>query len=95
MDPGGWSILSPSQLIVPTDTHIFRIASALHLTHRKYPNFSSAVDISHSFSKCCHADPIRYDFPLCRLGLRLHYLNINFFSLGETYYTTYSSPVIH
>ena len=86
VDPGGWVVISPSQLIIPPDVHIFRIASALHLTSRKAPNISSAIDISSTLSLCHHADPIRYDFPLCRLGLRLHYIN---FSLSEyAHYTT-------
>ena len=86
VDPGGWAILYPYQLIIPTDIHIFRIASALHLTSKKAPNINSAIDISNTLSKCHYADPIRYDFPLCRLGLRLHYFNL---SLSEyAHYTT-------
>ena len=35
VDPGGWEVLRPSELIVPTDTHMHKIGMQLGLTKRK------------------------------------------------------------
>lgn len=70
VDPGGWSSVSPSMLIVPLDTHMHRIARALGLTKRKQANLATALEITESFRAITPNDPVRYDFALTRLGIR-------------------------
>lgn len=70
IDPGGWSIISPHQLIIPLDVHMSRICSALNLTSRKSHNLSSAIDITSAFASISPNDPVKYDFSLCHLGIR-------------------------
>ena len=70
VDPGGWLILSPSQLIIPTDTHMLRISQALSLTQRKYADLITALEITHSFSRISRNDPAKFDFVLTRFGIR-------------------------
>lgn len=70
VDPGCWRGVSPSQLVVPLDTHMHRIALALGMTSRKQANFAAALDVTRAFRALCPEDPVRYDFSLTRLGIR-------------------------
>jgi len=69
VDPGPWRAVSPALLIVPLDTHLFRIAGMLRLTARRQPNLKTAVDVTRAFARVCPEDPVRYDFSLTRLGI--------------------------
>ena len=70
IDPGGWNAVPPAKLIVPLDTHMHRIASALGLTARKTPDARTAREITCAFRRLVPEDPVRYDFCLTRLGIR-------------------------
>lgn len=70
VDPGGWTALSPSQLLIPCDTHILNISAHLGLIHSRQTSISSAIAISANFSAVCFHDPAKFDFPLTRFGLR-------------------------
>jgi uncharacterized protein (TIGR02757 family) len=69
VDPGPWISVSPSRLVVPLDTHMFRIARALGLTRRNQPDLKTALEITEGFSRFSPKDPVRYDFSLTRLGI--------------------------
>lgn len=70
VDPGCWRGVSPSQLIVPLDTHMHRIARSLGMTTRKQANLAAAEDATRAFRVLSPEDPVRYDFSLTRLGIR-------------------------
>jgi len=70
VDPGGWKGISPAKLIVPLDTHMYRISKKLGFTNRKAPNYTTAIEITQAFKKFSPDDPVRYDFALTRLGIR-------------------------
>lgn len=70
VDPGVWSGLDPARLMIPLDTHMFRIARALELTRRKQADMRAALEITEAFRSICPEDPVRYDFSLTRLGIR-------------------------
>lgn len=70
VDPGGWTVLDPAELIMPTDTHIHNIALRLGLTDRKQADFKTALEITHALSAITPEDPTRYDFVLSRFGIR-------------------------
>ena len=71
VDPGGWhDELPASKLIVPIDTHMHKIALALKLTQRKAADLATAREVTKSLSRFCPEDPVRYDFPLTRFGIR-------------------------
>lgn len=76
VDPGGWKVLKPSDLIVPTDTHMHNIATRLGFTKRKSADLKTAVEITEGFKKICPEDPAKYDFVLTRFGIRAG-LNVN------------------
>jgi uncharacterized protein (TIGR02757 family) len=70
IDPGGWSAVSPSRLIVPLDVHLFRIGSALGFTRRKQADIKTALEVTKAFKTISPADPVKYDFVLTRMGIR-------------------------
>lgn len=70
VDPGCWSSISPSQLIVPLDTHLFSVGRAFGFTERKQPNLQAALEITEAFRALSPKDPLRYDFVLTRFGIR-------------------------
>ncbi len=70
VDPGGWNVVSPSDLIVPLDTHMFHIAKDLGLTRRKQANLKTAIEITHAFRQINPEDPVKYDFVITRFGIR-------------------------
>jgi len=70
VDPGGWTKVSPSKLIVPLDVHMHRNARRLGLTERNQADMNTAAEISAAFAKYCPEDPIKYDFCITRFGIR-------------------------
>ncbi len=70
VDPGGWSRVPPSMLIVPVDTHMHRIGMGLGGTSRTQADLKTALEITHMFRRLAPEDPVRYDFSLTRLGIR-------------------------
>ncbi|MBN2372777.1 TIGR02757 family protein [bacterium] len=69
VDPGGWSGVPASKLIVPLDTHLHRICLALNLTERKQADARTACEITSAFRAITPDDPVRYDFVLARMGI--------------------------
>jgi len=69
VDPGGWTRVSPSQLVVPLDTHVIRLGRCLRLTRYASPGWKMAVDITCALRRLDPIDPVRYDFSLCHLGM--------------------------
>ncbi|NOX32212.1 MAG: TIGR02757 family protein [Deltaproteobacteria bacterium] len=70
VDPGGWKKISPSQLIVPIDTHMYKTGRMLEFTRRKSPDMKTALEITRGFRKILSCDPVKYDFSLTRFGIR-------------------------
>jgi uncharacterized protein (TIGR02757 family) len=69
VDLGVWSQVAPAQLIVPLDTHVIRAGRGLGLTSRRSPGWAMAAEITASLRAFDPADPIRFDFSLCHLGM--------------------------
>lgn len=70
VDPGGWKVISPAQLLVPVDVHMKNIASNLGFTKRKNADLKTAIEITEAFKKISPEDPAKYDFVLTRFGIR-------------------------
>lgn len=69
VDLGVWTHLSPRQLVVPLDTHVFRVARFLGFTTRATPGWRAAVDVTTALRRFDPGDPVRYDFALAHLGI--------------------------
>ena len=68
-DLGIWTFVDPAKLLMPVDTHIHRIATFLGLNSRKSADWKAARQITDALARFDPADPVRYDFALCRLGI--------------------------
>lgn len=70
VDPGGWGKTLRPKLIIPLDTHMYRIGKAFSFTKRKNAGIETALEITRAFAKISPDDPVKYDFALTRLGIR-------------------------
>ena len=70
VDPGGWLCVRPEEILLPLDTHMFRIARSLGLTTRNAADMRAAVQATEAFRKLNPLDPVKYDFALTRFGIR-------------------------
>ncbi len=68
-DLGIWAFVDPAKLVMPVDTHVHRIATFLGLNGRKTADWKAARALTDRLAKFDAADPVRYDFAICRLGI--------------------------
>ncbi len=68
IDMGLWSDVSPADLIIPLDTHTFRVARKLGLLRRKSYDLKAAMELTEALRRFDPVDPVKYDFALYRLG---------------------------
>jgi uncharacterized protein (TIGR02757 family) len=68
VDLGLWPI-PPSLLLCPVDTHIHKLSRNLGLTSRKDLSWTTAEEITAGLARLDPSDPVKYDFPLCHLGM--------------------------
>ena len=79
VDPGGWTRVSPAELVLPLDVHLHRISLALGMTSRASADLRTALEVTAVLRSVDPADPVRFDFALARLGIRSDYsLNLLF-----------------
>jgi uncharacterized protein (TIGR02757 family) len=69
IDFGMWTLVSPSRLIIPLDTHVIRLGRCLGLTRYCTPGWKMAAEITASLRAIDPVDPVRYDFSLCHVGM--------------------------
>jgi uncharacterized protein (TIGR02757 family) len=69
IDLGVWTRVSPARLIVPLDTHVIRLGRCLRLTSYVSPGWRMAAEITAALRDLDPADPVRYDFSLCHVGM--------------------------
>lgn len=69
VDPGGWTLVPRSSLLIPLDAHILNISRSARLTRRRSPGWEMAKDITRTLRECDPEDPVKYDFALHRIGL--------------------------
>ena len=68
LDMGLWSKIEPKDLLMPLDTHTFKMSQKLGLLQRKSYDLKSAIELTEVFRKWDKNDPIKYDFALYRIG---------------------------
>jgi len=69
VDLGAWTGVAASKLIVPLDTHVIRLGRCLGLTRYTSPGWKMAAEITSSLRAVDPADPVRFDFSLCHVGM--------------------------
>jgi uncharacterized protein (TIGR02757 family) len=68
VDFGIWNKINPSQLIIPLDLHVARVAKRFSLLTRPNADWSSALELTKNLRQMDRKDPVRYDFALFALG---------------------------
>ncbi|WP_434045396.1 MULTISPECIES: TIGR02757 family protein [Sorangium] len=68
VDLGLWPV-PPSALLIPVDTHIEKLGYNIGLTDRRGATWKTAEEITAALRGFDPADPVKYDFALCHLGM--------------------------
>lgn len=70
LDLGLWADVVPaSKLLMPLDTHTFRIGRYLGLLERRTPDLEASRQMTDALRALHGDDPVRYDFALAHLGI--------------------------
>ena len=68
LDMGLWSKIDKRDLIIPIDTHVFKISQKLGLLKRKTCDLQAVVELTETLKTLDPNDPIKYDFAIYRIG---------------------------
>ena len=68
LDLGLWHGVDKKDLILPLDTHTFKVSQKLGLLDRQSYDLKSALLITNKLKEFDSLDPIKYDFSLYRIG---------------------------
>ncbi len=68
LDMGLWSKIDKKDLLMPLDTHTFKVSQKLGLLQRKTYDMKAVLELTKILQKFDKTDPIKYDFALYRLG---------------------------
>jgi uncharacterized protein (TIGR02757 family) len=68
IDLGMWNV-DRARLLVPVDVHIHRLARNLGFTRRSGTSWRTTEEITKALARLDGADPTRYDFSLCHMGM--------------------------
>lgn len=63
--------VEPAALLLPVDVHIHKLAKNLGLTRRAGTSWRTTAEITDALRRYDAADPARYDFALCHLGMAM------------------------
>ena len=68
LDMGLWSKIEKKDLLMPLDTHTFKVSQKLGLLKRKTYDMKATLELTQKLKEFDATDPIKYDFALYRLG---------------------------
>ncbi len=68
IDMGLWSGVDKADLIMPLDTHTFKVGQKLGLLKRKTYDLEAAIELTNTLKTFDINDPLKYDFAIYRLG---------------------------
>jgi uncharacterized protein (TIGR02757 family) len=69
LDTGIWKEIPKNRLMVPLDTHTFRLGRQLGLIQAKLPERKACIEITQAFLSACPEDPLSFDMPLSHFGM--------------------------
>ena len=68
LDLGLWTKIDKKDLLMPLDTHTFKVSQKLKLLERKTYDMKAVIELTNKLKTFDNEDPIKYDFALYRLG---------------------------
>ena len=69
VDFGIWKKIKTSQLIMPLDLHVIRVAKRYQLLTRKQSDWQAAVELTETLKRFDPKDPVKYDYALFGMGV--------------------------
>ena len=73
VDFGIWKNISPSQLVIPIDVHVARVAKRFNLLQNNKTNWQAALELTAFLRTLDAKDPVKYDFALFGTGVMEKY----------------------
>jgi uncharacterized protein (TIGR02757 family) len=71
VDFGLWKQIKPSQLLMPLDVHVDRVARRFNLIERKQTDWKTVLELTEKLRQFDPKDPVKYDFALFGYGLEI------------------------
>lgn len=68
IDMGLWKGVDKADLLMPLDTHTFKVSRTLGLLKRKTYDLKAVLELTETLKGFDPKDPVKYDFALYRLG---------------------------
>ena len=68
LDMGLWSKIDKRDLLMPLDTHTFKMSQKLGLLKRKSYDMKAVIELTNTLKVWDKNDPVKYDFALYRIG---------------------------
>lgn len=75
VDFGIWKKIKPSQLTMPLDVHVERVARHLGLIERKQRDWRTTLELTAAMRVLDPTDPVKYDYALFGMGVNEKGLN--------------------
>ena len=69
VDLGIWGSISPSQLMIPLDVHVFKVSHSLGLLQRSKTDWQAVEELTSQLRLMDPDDPVKYDFALFSMGV--------------------------
>ena len=69
VDFGLWSRMDPSDLMIPLDVHVHRVARKLGLLKRDKYDWKAVVELTENLRLLDPSDPVKYDYALFGMGV--------------------------
>jgi len=69
VDFGMWSKIKMSDLMIPLDVHVYKVAKQLQLFERKQTDWRAVEELTAKLRTFDPKDPVKYDFALFGLGI--------------------------
>lgn len=68
LDMGLWKKVNKKDLLIPLDTHTFKVSQKLGLLRRKTYDLKAVIELTDKLKEFDSSDPVKYDFALYRIG---------------------------
>jgi uncharacterized protein (TIGR02757 family) len=68
LDMGLWKRVDKKDLLIPLDTHTFKVSQKLGLLKRKSYDLKAVLELTENLKKFDKSDPVKYDFAIYRIG---------------------------
>lgn len=69
IDFGLWDKVDKAKLLMPVDTHVYKVSRKLKMVKRNTCDMKFAIELTNKLRKLDPEDPVRYDFAICHAGM--------------------------